>query len=104
MLTMVHQFYAMASDCAVHLCGETAEYLEPVAAAAEAEVRRIETRYSRYRADSELARINAVAATGGSIEIDAETFGLINYARACFAKSDGAFDRSEEHTSELQSL
>jgi thiamine biosynthesis lipoprotein len=92
MLTMVHQFYAMASDCAVHLCGETAEYLEPVAAAAEAEVRRIETRYSRYRADSELARINAVAATGGSIEIDAETFGLINYARACFAKSDGAFD------------
>ena len=92
MLTMVHQFYAMASDCAVHLCGGTAEYLGPVAAAAEAEVRRIETRYSRYRADSELARINAVAATGGSIEIDAETFGLINYARACFAKSDGAFD------------
>jgi thiamine biosynthesis lipoprotein len=92
MLTMVHQFYAMASDCAVHLCGETAAYLEPVAAAAEAEVRRIETRYSRYRVDSELARINAVASTGGSIEIDAETFGLINYARACFAKSDGAFD------------
>ncbi len=92
MLTMVHQFYAMASDCAVHLCGETAEYLEPVAAAAEVEVRRIETRYSRYRADSELARINAVAMTGGSIEIDAETVGLISYARACFAKSDGAFD------------
>jgi thiamine biosynthesis lipoprotein len=92
MLTMVHQFYAMASDCAVHLCGETAECLEPVAAAAEAEVRRIEARYSRYRADSELARINAVAATGGSIEIDAETSGLIDYARACFAKSDGAFD------------
>jgi hypothetical protein len=52
MLTMVHQFYAMASDCAVHLCGEKAEYLEPVAASAEAEVRRIEARYSRYRVDS----------------------------------------------------
>src|ERR1700692_3799219 len=91
MLTMVHQFYAMASDCAVYLCGETAEHLEPVAAAAEAGVRRIEARYSRYRRDSELARINAVAATGG-IEIDAETVGLINYARACFARSDGAFD------------
>jgi thiamine biosynthesis lipoprotein len=92
MLSMVHQFYAMASDCAVHLCGEAAEYLELLAAAAEAEVRRIEARYSRYRGDSELARINKVAATGGVIDIDAETAGLIAYAKACFAKSDGAFD------------
>jgi thiamine biosynthesis lipoprotein len=92
MLSMVHQFYAMASDCAVHLCGETAEDLEPFSAAAEAEVRRIEARYSRYRGDSELARINKVAAIGGVIDIDAETVGLIAYAKACFAKSDGAFD------------
>jgi thiamine biosynthesis lipoprotein len=92
MLSMVHQFYAMASDCAVHVCGETAEYLELFAAAAEAEVRRIEARYSRYRSDSELARINKVAATGGVVDIDAETAGLIAYAKACFAKSDGAFD------------
>ncbi|THD70862.1 MAG: FAD:protein FMN transferase [Bradyrhizobium sp.] len=92
MLSTVHQFYAMASDCAVHLYGETAEYLELFAAAAEAEVRRIETRYSRYRGDSELARINKAAATGGVIEIDAETAALIAYAKACFAKSAGAFD------------
>ena len=92
MLTMVHQFYAMASDCAVHLCGETAEYLGPVAAAAEAEVRRIETRYSRYRADSELSRINLVAACGGATDVDAETAGLIAYAKACFRSSRGAFD------------
>jgi len=92
MLSMVHQFYAMASDCAVHLDGETAESLDLFAAAAEAEVRRIATRYSRYRGDSELARINTVAATGGVIDIDAETAGLIAYAKACFAKSDGAFD------------
>jgi thiamine biosynthesis lipoprotein len=59
------QFYAMASDCAVHLCGETAKLLELFAAAAEAEVRRIEARYSRFRGDGELARINNVAATGG---------------------------------------
>jgi FAD:protein FMN transferase len=92
MLSMVHQFYAMASDCAIHLCGETAEYLELFAAAAEAEIRRIEARYSRYRGDSELARINEVAATGGVIDIDAETAGLISFAKACFAKSEGAFD------------
>jgi FAD:protein FMN transferase len=92
MLSIVHQFYAMASDCTVHLCGETAEKVEQFAAAAESEVRRIEMRYSRYRDDSELTRINKVAATGGSVGIDGETGGLIDYAKACFTKSGGAFD------------
>jgi FAD:protein FMN transferase len=92
MLALVHQFYAMGSDCAVHLFGGTANDVERFAAAAEAEIRRIEARYSRYRSDSELARINKVAATGGVIDIDAETAGLIAYAKACFAKSDGVFD------------
>jgi thiamine biosynthesis lipoprotein len=92
MLALVHQFYAMGSDCAVHLFGGTANDVERFAAAAEEEIRRIEARYSRYRSDSELARINKVAATGGVIDIDAETAGLIAYAKACFAKSDGAFD------------
>jgi thiamine biosynthesis lipoprotein len=80
MLAIVHQFYAMGSDCAVHLCGETVQTAERFAAAAETEVRRIEARYSRYRGDSELARINAVAATGGGIEIDAETAGFMTLA------------------------
>jgi FAD:protein FMN transferase len=92
MLSMVHQFYAMGSNCAVRLCGETAEKVEQFATATESEIRRIEERYSRYRGDSELGRINKVAATGGSIDIDAETAGLIAYAKACFAKSDGRFD------------
>nr|WP_291558546.1 FAD:protein FMN transferase [Bradyrhizobium sp.] len=82
----------MGSDCAVHLHGRTAKDVERFAAAAEGEIRRIEARYSRYRSDSELARINKIAATGGVIDIDAETAGLIAYAKACFAKSDGAFD------------
>jgi thiamine biosynthesis lipoprotein len=89
---MPHQFYAMGSDCVVHLPGETAAEAERFATAAEYEVRRIEARYSRYRSNSELARINKVAAAGGSIDIDAETAGLIAYAKACFAKSGGAFD------------
>jgi thiamine biosynthesis lipoprotein len=92
MISMVHQFYAMGSDCAVHLCAETTEKVEQFAAAAESEVRRIEARYSRYRGDSELARINKVAAIGGNIDIDAETVGLVAYAKACCAKSNGAFD------------
>ena len=92
MLSLVHQFYAMGSDCALHLYGGTARSVELFAVAAETETRRIEARYSRYRGDSELARINKVAATGGAIDIDAETAGLVAYAKACFAKSDGGFD------------
>lgn len=82
----------MASDCAVHLFGETAEMVKRYAAAAEQEVRRIEARYSRYREDSELTRINKVAASGGLTALDAETAGLIAYAKACFTKTEGAFD------------
>ncbi|MGO8911987.1 MAG: FAD:protein FMN transferase [Bradyrhizobium sp.] len=92
MLSLLHQFYAMGSDCALHLYGGTASSVERLAVAAEQEIRRIEARYSRYRSDSELARINKVAATGGVIDIDAETSGLMAFAKACFAKSDGAFD------------
>ncbi len=82
----------MASACAVHLQAESPASSTLIALAAEAEVRRIEARYSRYRTDSELARINTIAAAGGSTDIDAETVGLIGYAKACFQSSEGAFD------------
>ena len=92
MSLVIHRFHAMASACAVHVQAETPAASAMIAVAAEAEVRRIETRYSRYRDDSELARINRVAAAGGVTEIDAETAGLIAYAKACFQSSAGAFD------------
>src|ERR1700760_4183717 len=91
MLSIVPQFYAMAPDFNVHLCGDTAES-RTVCCCHGSEVRRIEIRYSRYRDDSELTRINEVAATGGSVGIDAETAGFIDHAKACFTKSGGAFD------------
>jgi len=92
MISSRHTFYAMGSDCAVQLVTEDAPDFETFARAAEAEVVRIEKRYSRYRADSELTRINAAAANGVSVRIDDETEALVDYAKACFAKSDGAFD------------
>ena len=82
----------MASDCAVHVQGNTVAASVRIAIAAEAEVRRIEARYSRYRGDSELARINRVAAAGGVSDVDPETAGLFAYAKACYASSGGAFD------------
>src|ERR1700676_5597517 len=82
----------MASACAVHVQAESPAAATMIAISAEAEVRRIEARYSRYRADSELARINRVAAAGGATDVDPETAGLIAYAKACYASSGGAFD------------
>jgi thiamine biosynthesis lipoprotein len=83
-----HTFHALGSECVLHLFGAPLE----LAAAAEAEVRRIEARYSRYRPDSVLSAINAAAAQGGELELDEETAALIDYAYAVHRKSHGLFD------------
>lgn len=81
-------FPAMGSECVFHLHAADVG----MAQAAEAEVIRIEHRYSRYRADSVLARINRQAAVGGELEVDVETAALLDYAFACHRKSGGLFD------------
>jgi FAD:protein FMN transferase len=58
MFSSCHRFYAMGSECAAHLVAESASDFATFARAAEAEVVRIEKRYSRYRPDSELTKIN----------------------------------------------
>ncbi len=56
-----------------------------------AEVQRIEIKYSRYRPDSVIAKINAQA--GGDWQsIDAETLALAQYAQSLFTASEGLFD------------
>lgn len=86
------QFGAMGGDCEVHIAGNVSEdHARNAAQAAILEVRRIEAKYSRYRADSALSRINASAGRGPSA-VDAETASLLAYAHACFEASDGRFD------------
>ena len=92
MFPLTQQFFALGSDCALHLYAPNKADARRAAAAARTEIGRIEERYSRYRAQSELSRINQTAATGGSVDVDAETAGLLNYAYACFNKSGGLFD------------
>jgi FAD:protein FMN transferase len=62
--------------------------------AAAGEVLRIESKYSRYRADprSIVHRINSAAGEPEFIECDQETRGLLNFAGQLFEKSDGLFD------------
>ena len=60
--------------------------------AAQAEVLRIEAKFSRYRDDSIVSRINAAAGSGTPVQVDDETAGLLNYAATVHEQSDGLFD------------
>jgi thiamine biosynthesis lipoprotein len=83
-------FTAMASACEIQLAGDTAS-ARAMANRAMTEVRRIEAKYSRYRPDSVVGRINA-AAGGEPVSIDEETSKLLDYADAVWRSSGGRFD------------
>ena len=86
----LHVFRAMATPCEVRLESDDEDLALRVAIAVENEARRIETKFSRYKSDSVVGRINA--SDGKSVAVDAETEHLLNFADKCFAISDGLFD------------
>lgn len=84
-------FPAMACEGSVCLGGAPVAVLEKAAQAAQAEVHRIESKYSRYRAGSVTRALQAAAGLGW-VEVDAETQSLLEYADALWRQSDGLFD------------
>ncbi len=84
-------FNAMACHCEVVLAGVDQAEGRAAAREATAEVQRIETKYSRYRADSLLSRINAQAG-GEPVACDDETLALLAFAETLHRASDGLFD------------
>ena len=88
----VGRFDAMASPCELLVDGGDAAGAEHLLALARNEVLRIERKYSRYRADSELSRWHARA--GQPIEVDGESAGLLDLAALCHELSAGLFDIS----------
>jgi thiamine biosynthesis lipoprotein len=85
------EFSAMASRCEIRVCAPDETVARAWAEAAIAEVRRIEAKFSRYRADSVVSRINA-AAGGTAVEVDAETAALLDFAARLHEQSGGLFD------------
>jgi FAD:protein FMN transferase len=84
------QFQAMATPCEIRietpdrvLAGRAAQAVMTVA-------QRIEDKFSRYRDDSVIGRINRAA--GQTLEVDRETARLLDFAAQCFDISDGLFD------------
>lgn len=84
-------FVAMASPCTLLIDAQDEGQMRQAADAAMAEVRRIEAKFSRYRADSVLARIHNQAGLA-PVPIDPETASLLAFADQLWRQSDGLFD------------
>lgn len=87
-----HRFQAMGGPCRLRIdCADEALGQQAIVAA-EAEVRRLESKYSRYLPDSLTSQINRAAGADTPVPIDAETSGLLGFATTLWEQSDGLFD------------
>jgi FAD:protein FMN transferase len=82
----------MGTACRIHVVGEAEALATRAAHAAIAEVRRIETKYSRYLPGSIVSCINAAAGTTQAIAVDDETANLLDFAAQVHEASGGLFD------------
>ncbi|NTU58870.1 MAG: FAD:protein FMN transferase [Chlorobiaceae bacterium] len=84
-------FEAMGCGCeVVAVCSEKGVALSAAEAAIQ-EIMRIEHKYSRYRTDSVVSRINEQAGSE-SVVCDKETTDLLRYAATLYEQSNGLFD------------
>jgi thiamine biosynthesis lipoprotein len=83
-------FTAMASPCEILLEVEHETEALLLGEAAEAEARRIETKFSRYRDDNIVHALNN--GTGRAVTVDDETADLLDFAHRCHEISGGRFD------------
>ncbi|MFT5809118.1 MAG: thiamine biosynthesis lipoprotein [Moritella dasanensis] len=88
----IGEFAVMASTCQILLDDVSVAQADHLVALAYAEAKRIEVKYSRFRDDNIIARLNQ--AKGRTVQLDDETVQLINLADLCFQLSDGLFDIS----------
>ena len=84
-------FRAMACDCELVVAAASEAVARSTMEAAGAEVLRIEAKFSRYRPDSVISRINA-AAGSAPVTTDEETGFLLDFAAALHRDSGGLFD------------
>ncbi len=84
------RFVAMACACEVLIETDSESSARRIAAAVADCAWRIERKFSRYRNDSVVSRINL--AQGKPIEVDDETARLIDFASTLHSLSEGRFD------------
>jgi len=84
------RFQAMGSPCEVLIDSDDEALAHKLIALVREEALRIETKFSRYRDDNIIHRINH--AHGERVCVDEETAQLLAYAHLCYQLSDGRFD------------
>lgn len=87
-----HAFTSMGCPCSIQVEHADAARARAAIAAAEAEVHRLDRKYSHYRDDSQLADWCRAAGSGCSSELDEESAALIDLAALLHAQSGGLFD------------
>jgi thiamine biosynthesis lipoprotein len=85
-------FSAMGCPCELQLETDAAEVARAAAALAQAEVARLDRKYSHYRDDSLVAQIGASADAGTHVDVDDETADLLDFSTTLHAQSGGRFD------------
>jgi thiamine biosynthesis lipoprotein len=83
-------FVAMASTCEVLMEVDDEHLARQILTVASDEAKRIEQKFSRYRDDNIIYRINN--ACGKPVKVDDETARLIDFADNLYLMSDGLFD------------
>lgn len=86
-----YPFRAMGSECEVVLAVKNQAQAHALAQKAITEVLRIEKKYSRYKSDSMVAKINQQAGLG-PVACDDETWALLHYAEKLHEQTQGLFD------------
>ena len=81
----------MGCPCELRFDADSKEAVSRAAVSCLREIRRFETKYSRYLRDSVTSAINRAAGTS-AVPIDEETVSILKYAAVCHEQSDGLFD------------
>ena len=96
MTNFTHHFFAFGCTCEIQL--NHSEFkgneknvrllFQNVVREIENEAQRIELKFTRYRTDNLVARIN----TGHAVTLDSETYALLQYADFAYRETEGLFD------------
>jgi len=86
----VGSFNAMASPCQLLVDTTDKKLAGKLLSIAQQEARRIEHKFSRYRNDNIIYRINN--SNNKPVKVDEETAALLDYAKHCYDISNGSFD------------
>lgn len=83
-------FTAMAGPCDILINSEDKLLAHQLVSLAKKETQRIESKFSRYRTDNIIYKINN--ANAEPVEVDSETADLLNLSSTCHVISNGRFD------------